>query len=195
MAQQINFYIGKREKYNASNHIGFYVSSGKSLGDIISSYEFDEDGKLTLTMKSGKTVELEFPVATAPTKGANGQAGLLSAADKAKIDGMDAAVEDALSEIEDALSQLEESIVSKCIMAGQTTVAGAYAELQKLSEGYRTLHELATTLYSFLNDTDASDAKINKWKEIEAFLGSITDTQTLTGLLADASKIYITEVE
>ena len=99
------------------------------------------------------------------------------------------------SEIENSLKQLEEDIISKCIMADQTTVAEAYTELQKLDEGYRTLYELSNTLYSFLNDTDASDEKINKWKEIETFLGSITDTQTLTGLLAEASKIYITEVE
>lgn len=203
MATEIKFYAGARAKYNSATHIGFYVSTdtdellynGKSLGDIVDSYTFDAGGKLTLTMKSGKTVEIEFPAAVASAEGVEGQAGLLSAADKAKIDGMDAAVEDALSEIEEALKQLEEDIVSKCIIAGQTTVSGAYTELQKLDEGYRTLHEVAKTLHSFLNDVDASDEKINKWKEIETFLGNITDTQTLTGLLADASKIYITEVE
>ena len=38
---------------------------------------------------------------------------------------------------------------------------------------------------SFLEDADASDTTINRWKEIESFLAGITDTETLTGLLAD----------
>ena len=38
---------------------------------------------------------------------------------------------------------------------------------------------------AFLEDADASDATINRWKEIESFLAGITDTDTLTGLLAD----------
>ena len=38
---------------------------------------------------------------------------------------------------------------------------------------------------SFLEDADASDTTINRWKEIESFLTGITDTKTLTGLLAD----------
>ena len=38
---------------------------------------------------------------------------------------------------------------------------------------------------SFLEDADASDTTINRWKEIESFLTGITDTKTLTGLLND----------
>ena len=38
---------------------------------------------------------------------------------------------------------------------------------------------------AFLEDADASDTTINRWKEIESFLTGITDTKTLTGLLAD----------
>lgn len=38
---------------------------------------------------------------------------------------------------------------------------------------------------AFLEDADASDATINRWKEIESFLAGITDTETLTGLLAE----------
>ena len=38
---------------------------------------------------------------------------------------------------------------------------------------------------AFLEDADASDATINRWKEIESFLTGITDTETLTGLLAE----------
>lgn len=38
---------------------------------------------------------------------------------------------------------------------------------------------------TFLNDADASDTTINRWKEIESFLAGITDTKTLTGLLEE----------
>lgn len=38
---------------------------------------------------------------------------------------------------------------------------------------------------TFLDTVDASDDTINRWKEVEAFLTGITDTQTLTGLLAN----------
>ena len=38
---------------------------------------------------------------------------------------------------------------------------------------------------SFLEDADASDTTINRWKEIESFLAGITDTKTLTGLLEE----------
>lgn len=38
---------------------------------------------------------------------------------------------------------------------------------------------------SFLEDADASDETINKWKEVENFLDGITDTKTLAGMLAD----------
>lgn len=38
---------------------------------------------------------------------------------------------------------------------------------------------------TFLDTVDASDDTINRWKEIESFLQGITDTETLTGLLAN----------
>lgn len=38
---------------------------------------------------------------------------------------------------------------------------------------------------SFLEDADASDTTINRWKEIESFLAGVTDTKTLTGLLEE----------
>lgn len=47
------------------------------------------------------------------------------------------------------------------------------------------LQSFVNSTKSFLNDADASDTTINKWKEVESFLNGITDTQTLTGLLED----------
>lgn len=47
------------------------------------------------------------------------------------------------------------------------------------SEEYKTVQAAK----SFLEATDPGNNTINKWKELEAFLAGITDTQTLTGLL------------
>lgn len=47
---------------------------------------------------------------------------------------------------------------------------------------------------SFLEDTDASNTAINKWKEIEQFLTEITDTDTLTGLLQQLESKWSTEI-
>lgn len=57
------------------------------------------------------------------------------------------------------------------------------AVLQSKGEKYSSLVSLATTVKTFLESADTSDATINRWKEIEVFLKGITDTQTLTGLL------------
>lgn len=51
-------------------------------------------------------------------------------------------------------------------------------------DGY-DLSRFVSKVNAFLNDADASDTTINRWKEIESFLAGITDIQTLTGLLAD----------
>lgn len=47
------------------------------------------------------------------------------------------------------------------------------------------LSRFVAKVNAFLEDADASDATINRWKEIESFLAGITDTKTLTGLLAE----------
>lgn len=47
------------------------------------------------------------------------------------------------------------------------------------------LQAFITKVNTFLDTVDASDDTINRWKEIEAFLQGITDTQTLAGLLAN----------
>lgn len=56
------------------------------------------------------------------------------------------------------------------------------------------LAELIVKVNSFLEGIDASDATINKWQEIEAFLSGITDTETLTGLLADLKEEILGEI-
>ena len=53
------------------------------------------------------------------------------------------------------------------------------------SEDGNDLSRFVSKVNAFLNDADASDTTINRWKEIESFLTGITDTKTLTGLLND----------
>jgi|GEM_PF-1173290 len=52
------------------------------------------------------------------------------------------------------------------------------------TDGY-DLSRFVAKVNVFLEDADASDTTINRWKEIESFLAGITDTETLTGLLAE----------
>lgn len=52
-----------------------------------------------------------------------------------------------------------------------------------LGEGYSDIYTFINTVKSFLKDADASDKTINRWKEIEAFLTGITDSQNLTTML------------
>ncbi len=54
-----------------------------------------------------------------------------------------------------------------------------------LSGNYANVYAFINKVKQFLEDADASDETINRWQEIETFLQGITDTQTLTGLLAD----------
>ena len=67
------------------------------------------------------------------------------------------------NDLEAALSHLRSSFTS-----AQTNLAAFIEEVN-----------------TFLNDSDLSDSTINRWKEIESFLAGITDTETLTGLLAE----------
>ena len=54
-----------------------------------------------------------------------------------------------------------------------------------LSGNYANVYAFVNKVKQFLEDADASDETINRWQEIETFLQGITDTETLTGLLAD----------
>lgn len=64
-----------------------------------------------------------------------------------------------------------------------------------LGANYSTLWALANTLKTFLEANDTSDATINRWKELEAFLQGITDTETLSGLLEQLQKDIIAAVK
>lgn len=73
-----------------------------------------------------------------------------------------------------------------------------YEELETafntLGDKYNTLFALANTIKTFLESADASDATINRWKEIESFLNGITDTQNLTSILNNLKSEIKTEI-
>ena len=71
----------------------------------------------------------------------------------------------------------------KAVNSGATTPDAALSALTALGTGYNSVVAVATTLKDFLTNATDSDTVINKWKEIEAFLSGITETQNLTGLL------------
>ena len=73
--------------------------------------------------------------------------------------------------------------LAKAVNSGATTPDAALSALTALGTGYNSVVAVATTLKDFLTNATDSDTVINKWKEVEAFLSGITETQNLTGLL------------
>lgn len=82
------------------------------------------------------------------------------------------------------------SAFSDAVSYGKTPLQAAQA-LQDIfgddspGEGFTDLVSAMRTIGDFLYSADASQEAINRWKEIESFLAGITDTETLTGLLAE----------
>lgn len=65
------------------------------------------------------------------------------------------------------------SIYENIILILEENIDGKYSEFSSLKSSFN----------NFLSSADTSNSTINRWKEIEAFLQGVTDTQTLTGLL------------
>lgn len=76
-------------------------------------------------------------------------------------------------------------LINWCIASGTTTAKDAKAKLAELGTNYASVLAIGQTLKSFLEGKDLADSTINKWQEIESFLSGISDTETLTGILAD----------
>ena len=89
----------------------------------------------------------------------------------------------------DAGNTLSEDLgkINEMLKAG-ATLDEAKAALLALGDNYKDLFSIASTLKSFLESTDTADTTINKWKEIEQFLSGISDTDSLTALLAELEK-------
>lgn len=75
------------------------------------------------------------------------------------------------------------------------TLADLQTKYNALATGYKTVYGALTKLISFLESTDAVDTTINKWKEIETFLTGITDTDTLTGVIQNATADKVSSSE
>lgn len=75
---------------------------------------------------------------------------------------------------------------------GRDNLDLAFSDLQTVLGSEKSLdmylgevNDFIDKVNTFLNDADASDETINRWKEIESFLAGITDKETLTGLLEE----------
>ena len=76
--------------------------------------------------------------------------------------------------------------LAKAVNSGAATPDAALSALTALGTGYNSVVAVATTLKDFLTNATDTDTVINKWKEVEAFLSGITETQNLTGLLKNS---------
>ena len=86
------------------------------------------------------------------------------------------------AQITAAAGQLE--TVRKLLHSGASwaNIKGAF---DGLGSNYNSLWALARTVKTFLEAADTSDATINRWQELEAFLQGVTDTDSLLALLEE----------
>lgn len=85
------------------------------------------------------------------------------------------------------LAEFMDELLEVLAGGGRSSMELSFSDLRQAigSEDGYDLSRFVAKVNVFLEDADASDATINRWKEIESFLTGITDTKTLTGLLAD----------
>lgn len=74
------------------------------------------------------------------------------------------------------------------------TVSELASRFSALSGDYATVFAFVSKVKTFLESADVADTTINRWQEIESFLQGITDTKTLTGLLADLKQEILAEI-
>ena len=85
------------------------------------------------------------------------------------------------------LAEFMDELLEVLAGGGRSSMELSFSDLRQAigSEDGYDLSRFVAKVNVFLEDADASDATINRWKEIESFLTGITDTKTLTGLLND----------
>lgn len=86
------------------------------------------------------------------------------------------AIDNLLSRIQDAEDDID---------TAEDNISGHETRIATLESSKTDYEAFKERVRAFMEDTDASDATINRWHEIETFLQGITDTETLTGLLND----------
>ena len=65
------------------------------------------------------------------------------------------------------------------------TLTQLAAKFTALTGNYANVYAFVSKVKAFLEDADATDETINRWQEIESFLTGITDSDSLTAMLAD----------
>lgn len=80
------------------------------------------------------------------------------------------------------------------IAANSDNIAGHETRIKTLETSKSDYEAFKDRVRAFLEDADASDDTINRWHEIETFLQGITDTESLTGLLADLKQEILAAV-
>lgn len=90
------------------------------------------------------------------------------------------------------LADFMDRLLDVLAKGGRDNLDMAFSDLQTALGSEKSLdmylgevNDFIEKVNSFLEDADASDTTINRWKEIESFLAGITDTKTLTGLLEE----------
>lgn len=71
------------------------------------------------------------------------------------------------------------------IDTAEDNISGHETRIATLESSKTDYEAFKERVRAFMEDADASDATINRWREIEPFLQGITDTETLTVLLND----------
>lgn len=97
---------------------------------------------------------------------------------------MNTAISGVNSSVGNATSDIAK--IAEILGKGQNeTLTQLATKFAALTGNYANVYAFVSKVKAFLEDTDATDATINRWQEIEAFLQGITDTETLAGMLAD----------
>ena len=97
---------------------------------------------------------------------------------------MNTAISGVNSSVGNATSDIAK--IAEILGKGQNeTLTQLAAKFAALTGNYANVYAFVSKVKAFLEDTDATDATINRWQEIESFLSGITDSDSLTAMLAD----------
>lgn len=108
-----------------------------------------------------------------------------------RLTNIDSAVDDA-QDAADAAQETANQAKDETSAIGQIlgkqngeTFAQLVSRFAALTGSYANVYAFVSKVKAFLEDADASDETINRWQEIESFLQGITDSDSLTAMLAD----------
>lgn len=100
----------------------------------------------------------------------------------------------AISGVNQSVTATEQDIATIAAILGKgqnETLTQLAAKFTALTGNYANVYAFVSKVKAFLEDADATDETINRWQEIESFLQGVTDSDSLTAMLADLK----TEIE